>query len=138
MGNGGFLTPKPSFPGFGDFDPCTGLARAQVKILYQYLTCTILFKIITRIIFWFESFRDYSYSCQGSFELICITVTVSLHFLQNAVTGNHHRLDFLKSFLLFQLHDLIVCESDSDLRWAKSRDSYHRIASESYRCDSNR
>ena len=26
----------------------------------------------------------------------------------------------------------------SDLRWAKSRDSYRRIASESYRCDSNR
>ena len=25
-----------------------------------------------------------------------------------------------------------------DLRWAKSRDSYRRIASESYRCDSNR
>ena len=24
-----------------------------------------------------------------------------------------------------------------DLRWAKSRDSYRRIASESYRCDSN-
>ena len=24
------------------------------------------------------------------------------------------------------------------LRWAKSRDSYRRIASESYRCDSNR
>ena len=23
MGNGSFLTPKPSFPGFGDFDPCT-------------------------------------------------------------------------------------------------------------------
>ena len=25
-----------------------------------------------------------------------------------------------------------------DLKWAKSRDNYHRIASESYRCDSNR
>ena len=23
MGNGSFLTPKPSFPDFGDFDPCT-------------------------------------------------------------------------------------------------------------------
>ena len=26
----------------------------------------------------------------------------------------------------------------TDLRWAKLRDSYRRIASESYRCDSNR
>ena len=29
MGNGSFLTPKPSFPGFGDFDPCTVPALSQ-------------------------------------------------------------------------------------------------------------
>ena len=35
-----------------------------------------------------------------------------------------------------QLIDL--CKARDILRWAKSRDSYRRIASESYRCDSNR
>ena len=30
-------------------------------------------------------------------------------------------------------HQILV-----SLRWAKSRDSYRRMASESYRCDSNR
>ena len=29
LGNGSFLTPKPSFPAFGDFDPCTGPTRSQ-------------------------------------------------------------------------------------------------------------
>ena len=29
LGNGSFLTPKPSFPDFGDFDPCTGPTRSQ-------------------------------------------------------------------------------------------------------------
>ena len=28
-GNGGFLTPKPSFPDFGVFDPCTGQTDSQ-------------------------------------------------------------------------------------------------------------
>ena len=27
LGNGSFLTPKPSFPHFGDFDPCGGGGR---------------------------------------------------------------------------------------------------------------
>ena len=36
---------------------------------------------------------DYSYSFQGSFELIRITVTVSLYLLQNAVTGNNSPRD---------------------------------------------
>ena len=31
--NGGsFLTPKPSFPGFGDFDPCRGRTRSQILL----------------------------------------------------------------------------------------------------------
>ena len=34
------------------------------------------------------SLGDCSYSFQGSFELIRITVTVSLFFLRSAVTGN--------------------------------------------------
>ena len=32
----------------------------------------------------------------------------------------------------------LVLLEHSELRWAKSCDSYRRIASESYRCDSNR
>ena len=37
---------------------------------------------------------DYSYTFQGSFELISITVTVSLFFLQNAVTGKNSPREF--------------------------------------------
>ena len=32
MGNGSFLTPKPSFPDFGDFDPCTVPTLSQINI----------------------------------------------------------------------------------------------------------
>ena len=34
MGNGSFFTPKPSFPDFGDFDPCTvpALSQAQAEL----------------------------------------------------------------------------------------------------------
>ena len=46
---------------------------------------TILFKIITRMKLLFSNYLvDYSYSFQGSSELISITVTVSLFFWQNA------------------------------------------------------
>ena len=31
-GNGGFSTPTPSFPDFGDFDPCTGSGGSQDKV----------------------------------------------------------------------------------------------------------
>ena len=31
LGNGSFLTPKPSFPDFGDFDPCRGRTLSQTK-----------------------------------------------------------------------------------------------------------
>ena len=37
LGNGSFLTPKPSFPDFGDFDPCTGPVRSQRKLLMAML-----------------------------------------------------------------------------------------------------
>ena len=43
-----------------------------------------------------EFFRDCSYSFQGSVKLICITVTVSFRFLQNAVTENNSSQDFLE------------------------------------------
>ena len=47
---------------------------------------TILFKIITRMKLLFSNYLGgYSYSFQGSSELISITVTVSLFFLQNAL-----------------------------------------------------
>ena len=58
---------------------------------------TILFKIIARTKLLFSNYLgDYSYSFQGSSELITITVTVSLFFLQNGVTGNNSPQEFLK------------------------------------------
>ena len=45
--------------------------------------------VYTHEIFSFEFFRDCSYSFQGSVEFISITVTVSLFFQQNAVTGDN-------------------------------------------------
>ena len=60
---------------------------------------TILFKIITRIKLLFSNYLgDYSYSFQGSFELINITVTVSLLLLQNPVTENNSPLGFPRIF----------------------------------------
>ena len=51
---------------------------------------TIPFKIITRMKLLFSNYLgDCSYSFQGSFETIRITVTVSWFSLQNAVTGNN-------------------------------------------------
>ena len=50
-------------------------------IAHKKLMHTILFKIITRMKLLFSSYLgDYSYSFQGSVELISITVTVSLFF----------------------------------------------------------
>ena len=31
VGNGRFLTPKPSFPDFGDFDPCKGQTDSKYQ-----------------------------------------------------------------------------------------------------------
>ena len=60
---------------------------------------TILFKIITRMKLLFSKYLgDYSYSFQGSSELISITVTVSLFFLQNGVTGNNFPQEFPRIF----------------------------------------
>ena len=36
IGNGSFLTPKPSFPHFGDFDPCRG------SLDLQHMCCSVL------------------------------------------------------------------------------------------------
>ena len=56
---------------------------------------TILFKIITRMkLLSSNHLGDCSYSFQGSSEIICITVTVCLFFLQNAVTGNKSLQEF--------------------------------------------
>ena len=41
---------------------------------------------------------DYRYSFQGSSELISITVTVSLFFLQTAITGNNSPQAFPRIF----------------------------------------
>ena len=79
--------------------------------LFLFLGITILFKIITRIQFLFSKYLgDYSYSFQGSSELISITVKVSLFFLQNVVTGKNSPQAFSRMFLQLQLHDLIVFE----------------------------
>ena len=53
---------------------------------HKDLTITILFKIITRMKLLFSNYLGcYSYSFQGSSEIITITVTVSLFFSQNAL-----------------------------------------------------
>ena len=53
----------------------------------------------------------YSYPFQGSFELISITVTVSLFFLRKAVTENNSpQSGIFKNLLQLQLHDLMVFE----------------------------
>ena len=38
--SGSFSTPKPSFPDFGDFDPCTGPTRSQClsDIFYLFVS----------------------------------------------------------------------------------------------------
>ena len=60
---------------------------------------TILFKITTRMKLLFSNYLgDYSYSFQGSSELIRITVTVSLLLLQNGVTGKNSPLEFPSIF----------------------------------------
>ena len=54
------------------------------------LSYTILFKIIARMKLLFSNnLGDCSYGFQGSSELIGITVTVSLFFFENVVTGNN-------------------------------------------------
>ena len=35
LGNGSFLTPRPSFPDFGDFDPCRGRTLSQYQSMLQ-------------------------------------------------------------------------------------------------------
>ena len=68
---------------------------------------TILFKIITRMRLLFSNdLEDYSYSFQGSSELISITVAVFLFSLQNAVTGKN----FLQYFsYIIQLFSSLKC-----------------------------
>ena len=58
-------------------------------IRLKFSMCTILFKIITRMKLLFSIYLGgYSYSFQGSSELISLTVTVSLFFLAECITGN--------------------------------------------------
>ena len=52
-------------------------------------------EIITRMRLLFSNYLgDYSYSFQGSSDLISITVTVSLFFKQNALTENNFPQEF--------------------------------------------
>ena len=51
-----------------------------------------------------------NYRFQGSVELICFTVTVSLFFMQNAVTENNSLQEFSRIYCKLQLHNLMVFE----------------------------
>ena len=63
--------------------------------MITHIFITIHLKIITRIKLLFSNYLgDYSYSFQGSSELISITVTVSLSFLQIAATINNSPQEF--------------------------------------------
>ena len=71
----------------------------------------MLFKIITRmkLLFW-NYLGVYSYSLQGSSELISTTVTLSLFHLHDPATENIPPSGFFKSLLQLHLHNLIVFE----------------------------
>ena len=56
LGNGSFLTPKPSFPDFRDFDPCRGRTLSKVWVPFSCLNFS------TRSIF----------STAGSFGRVCV------------------------------------------------------------------
>ena len=72
---------------------------------------TILFKIITRMELLFSNYLgDYSYSFQGSSELITITVTVSLFLLAEWSYRKQFPSGIPKNFRQLQLHDLMVFE----------------------------
>ena len=62
---------------------------------------TILLKIITRMKLSFSNYLgDYSYSFQGSSELVIITVT-SPSFSSRIVTGNNFPQGFSRSFCIY-------------------------------------
>ena len=66
------------------------------------------FQTNTRMKLLFSNYLgDYSYSSQGSVELICITATVSVLFLQNAVTENNSLQEFLNIFCNYSY--MVVC-----------------------------
>ena len=70
-----------------------------VMSVVSVISVTILFKIITRMKLLFSNYLgDYSYRFQGSSELISITVTFSLFFLQTAITGNNSPQAFPRFF----------------------------------------
>ena len=67
------------------------------------------FKIITRMNSLFPTYLwDYSFSFQASFESISITVTVSLFFQQNAVTGSNFPQEFSRIFCNYSYNTLMV------------------------------
>ena len=76
---------------------------------------TILFKITTRMKVLFSNYLgDYSYSFQGSSELICITEETNPQGI-------------LKNLLQLQLHDLIVQDTFDHDKGQKSGISGHRL-----------
>ena len=86
------------------------ISVTQKNAFWNSFRNAILFKIITRMKLLFSNYLgDYSYSFQGSSELISITVTVSLFFFQIGVTGIIS-LRNSQEFRQLQLHDLMVFE----------------------------
>ena len=65
----------------GPNDPCSGQKLSQIYHLLKIITCMkLLFS---------NCLEDYSYSFQGSVELIWITAIVSLFFVHKPVTENN-------------------------------------------------
>ena len=65
----------------------------------QIFAVTILFKVATRMKLLISNYLgDYSYSFQGSSEIIRITVTAALFFYETVVTGNQFPQQFSRIF----------------------------------------
>ena len=68
-------------------------------VIFATFICAILFKVSKRVKLLFLFYLgEYSYSFQGSYQLIRLTVTVSLFFWQNAVRGNNSSQEFASIF----------------------------------------
>ena len=94
---------------FGIFSAPAEGQEQQLKTTSD-VTSTILFKIITRMKLLFSNYLGhYSYSFQGSVELISITVTVSFFCAQTSYRKESPSGIF-KSLLPLQLHNLMVLE----------------------------
>ena len=78
VGNGGFSTPKPSFPDFGDFDPCT-LEINGITRTFNYFRINYPKSALTLTLTLFNFFKlDFLAGCNGKGV---ITIFVQIGFL---------------------------------------------------------